>query len=73
VVYINLFDYNIKYREERTNNVADGLSRQFSKAEPNALRTNIKINTAPEISSSSVTMVESLLLQELCDAQSVDE
>ena len=74
--YINLFNYTIKYREGRTNNVADGLSRQFSKAEPNALRTNVvrlKIDTTPELSSSHLTMVESSLLQELRAAQSVDE
>jgi len=57
--YVNLLDYIIELNAEKdepimllvgANNVAGGLSRQFSKSEPDALRTNIvrvKIDITP--------------------------
>ena len=73
--FVNLFDYEIRYREGKINSVADGLSRQHAGEEhhkPQDERLRINYEIKKQCGSVTVTG-ESELLQRIRNAQSQDD
>ena len=89
VSYINLFNYSIGYREDKTNKVADGLSRQYSSeidVSPERLQIDLNLNfliESKEIQlsrarlqfecSNMVISIESPLIEQIRTAQLKDQ